>query len=142
MKRIHLLRVGDEPDAFAPLLAAAAAAGLRVGWLELASVAVPDSLAAALAAGGERAVVVAERVTLVARPRRGPARLRELLRQQFLGCALVLARGEVDAPLLAPGGEERWTIRQADGAERRLATEELVAALRAPQPFPPAHPIT
>ena len=53
MRRIHLLRVADEAAVFAPLLAAAAAAGLRVGWLELEGAPEPPAaLAAALRAGG------------------------------------------------------------------------------------------
>src|SRR5581483_3598750 len=105
----HLLRVEDGPQAFAPLLAAATAAGARVGWLELAAIAhldepsLPEPLASVLAAGGERAVVIGATFSLSARRRKGSPVLRDVLRQQFLGCALVLARGDVEAPLLRAG---------------------------------------
>src|SRR5688500_124252 len=89
LRRIHLLRVAEEAHVFQPLLAAAVDAGLRVGWLELqAPPPPPEGLRDALAAGSERAVAVGESWTLAARARKGPARLRELLRQQFLGCTL------------------------------------------------------
>ena len=96
----------------------------------------------ALAAGSERAVAVGESWTLAARARRGPARLRELLRQQFLGCTLVLVRGDADAPALASTGDGGWRITIPGGAERRLALEQLIAALREPRPFAPAEPVT
>jgi hypothetical protein len=142
LRRIHLLRVEAEPAAFAPLFAATEAIGLRVGWLEFgAGEEPPAPLAAALAAGGDRAVSVAERATVAVRRRRGPAALRELLRQQFLGCELVLVRGEVDAPRLSVDGDA-LRVATADGAERRWAPDQLAAALRRPQPFAPATPAT
>jgi hypothetical protein len=149
MRRIHLLRVAEGPQAFAPLFAAAAAACVRVGWLELPAGSSPslDSfagspLSAVLGAGAARAAVAADAWTVSARPRRGPARLRELLRQQFLGCALVLVCGEVDAPTLAPSGNGEWSVAGAGVAERRLSGERLIAALREPLPFAPARPVT
>ena len=142
MRRVHLLRVEAEPRAFAPLLLAAGAAGLRVGWLELVDPpALPEPLRAALAAGSARAVAAAEPWTLAARPRRGAPRLRELVRQQFLGCVAVLVRGSVAAPLLAPLDDGAWSLRGDDG-ERRLDSGQLVAALRQPRPFPPFEPLT
>ena len=145
MKRIHLLRVAGEAGVYAPLLVAAAAAGLRVGWLELeAPPPPPDALRAVLEAGGERAVAVAAGWTLTVRPRKGAARLRELLRQQFLGCALVLVRGEVEAPApaLEPTDDGGWRLTIPGGAERRLSLDQLVAALREPRPFAPREPVT
>jgi hypothetical protein len=143
VKRVHLLRVAAEPRAFAPLLLAAGASSLRVGWLELGDPpALPEPLRDALLAGGARAVAVAEGWTLAARPRRGAARLRELIRQQFLGCAAVLVRGEVDAPSLAPLDDGSWVVEAGKESERRLDTGQLVAALRQPRPFPPAEPLT
>ncbi len=128
---------------FAPLLRAAVEAGLRVGWLELqAPPQPPEVLAAALDAGGERAVAVGEGWTVTARPRKGAARMRELMRQQFLGCALVLVRGEADAPSLAPAGEGAWRVSIPGGKERQLTVDQLVAALREPRPFAPAEPVT
>jgi hypothetical protein len=143
MRRIHLFRVEAEAAAFAPLLLAASADGLRIGWLELAAPpALPEPLQAAIEAGGARAVAVAGGWTLAARPLRGAPRLRELLRQQFLGCVAVLVRGVAEAPVLAPAGDGAWLVGTADGEQRRLATEQLVAALRQPRPFPPAEPVT
>jgi hypothetical protein len=143
MRRIHLLRVAEEAEIYRPLLVAAGEAGLCVGWLELqAPPPPPATLGGALAAGNERAVAVGESWTLAARARKGPARLRELLRQQFLGCTLVLVHGEADAPALAPAGDGEWRITIPGGTERRLALEQLVAALREPRPFAPAEPVT
>jgi hypothetical protein len=142
VRRIHLLRVDAEPSAFAPLLSAAAAAGLRIGWLDLRGEASPPpSLAAALAAGGDRAVAVGEGCTVVARARRGPALLRELVRQQFLGCVAVLVRGGVEAPRLAPLGEG-WVVEVPGGPTRTLDGPSLVAALGEPRPFAPSEPMT
>ena len=145
MRRIHLLRVEGAPDVYAPLLAAAAAAGLRVGWLELQGAPpAPPPLQDALQAGGDRAVAIGETWTLAVRPRKGAARLRELLRQQFLGCALVLVHGNVDAsaPTLSANDDGSWRVAIPDAAERRLTTEQLVAALREPRPFAPLEPVT
>ena len=143
MRRIHLLRVSEEARVYEPLLRAAALAGLRVGWLELqAPPPPPDELRAALDAGGDRAVGVGESWTLAVRPRKGPARLRELLRQQFLGCTLVLVHGEADAPLLAREDEAGWRVAIPGGSERRYGVDQLVAALREPRPFAPAEPVT
>jgi hypothetical protein len=86
-------------------------------------------------------VVAGPGATVAARARRGPALLRELLRQQFLGCAAVLVRGEVDAPRLA-ALDEGWRVEVADAPPRTLDTAALVAALRQPRPFAPAEPIT
>ena len=142
MRRIHLLRVADEAHAYAPLMVAAAASGIRVGWLELqAPPPPPEPLLAVLRAGGARAVAVTAGWTLAARPLKGPAQLRELLRQQFLGCALVLVRGEVDAPALSPGDGD-WRVTVPGASERRLPIDQLLAALREPQPFAPAQPVT
>lgn len=143
MRRIHLLRVAEEAHVFAPLLRAAAEAGMRVGWLELqAPPQPPEVLRAALDAGGDRAVVVGEGWTVTARPRKGAARMRELMRQQFLGCTLVLVHGDADAPSLAPANDGAWRVDIPGGKERRLTVDELVAALREPRPFAPTEPVT
>ena len=145
-RRIHLLRVEEEARAFGPLLVAAAAQGLRVGWLEMVEPPpVPEALRAVLTAGGARAVAVGAGWTVAARPRGGPAVLRDLLRQHFLGCALVLVRGEVEAALLQPAGEGGWLVtpRSPGGSDasvavpaaRRYAVDELLAALARPHPW-------
>lgn len=143
MRRIHLLRVAGEAHVFGPLLVAAAAAGLRVGWLELeAPPPPPEALRAVLRAGGERAVAVGADWTLAVRPRKGAAALRELLRQQFLGCTLVLVHGEVDAPTLEATEDGVWRVRVGEARERRLSVDQMLAALRQPRPFAPAEPVT
>src|SRR5262245_22165038 len=124
-------------------MAAAAAAGLRVGWLELqAPPPPPEGMRAVLRAGRNRVVAVADGWTMSVRPRQGAARLRELLRQQFLGCALVLVHGEVEAPLLLPAVDEVWRVDIPGAGERRYTVAELLAALREPRPFAPAAPVT
>ena len=62
MKAPHLLRVEDPPDFFAPLIEAARALGLRIGWLELgaAPAPVPESLESAAGLGVLRAVSVGQ----------------------------------------------------------------------------------
>jgi hypothetical protein len=134
---LHLLRVEQEAHVFGPLLVAAAAAGARVGWLELrAPPPPPESLRAVLAAGGTHAVAVGEGWSVAVRGRKGPARLGDVLRRQFPGCALVLVHGDVDAPLLQPVEEGGWRVTGPAGATHRFAIDELLAALRKPRPWP------
>jgi hypothetical protein len=97
MRGPHLLRVAAEPAAFAPLLAALAAAGLRAGWLELgppgalgASGALPASLEAAATLGMARAVAAGGGRSVAVKALRGAPVLRDLLREHFAGCAVVL----------------------------------------------------
>jgi hypothetical protein len=153
MRRIHLLRVVEDPAAFARLFATADGAGMRIGWLELAAepaaaptpdgaVDLPAALRQAVLAGGARAVRVGGDHTATLRARKGPIPLRELLRQQFLGCALVLVRGTVEAPLLEGEADGAWQVSIRDAGARRFTAEALVAALRQPRPFAPAEPVT
>jgi hypothetical protein len=136
LKSPHLLRVDDPPDRFAPLIAAARAEGLRVGWLELTNsedaVDVPEILAPAAGLGVLRAVAVGGGRTVAVKPLRGAPVLKDLLREHFLGCALVLIRGEVDAPRLAPDGEA-WRVESPGEAARAYGTGQLVGALRSPK---------
>jgi len=129
----HLLRVEEGPQSFAVLIAAAAAAGLRVGWLELAA---PESIApgleAAAAAGAQRAVAAGGSRSVAVKPLRGAPVLRDLLREHFAGCALVLVRGEITAPVLAATAEG-WEVRSESA---RLATlADLIDRLRRPRLF-------
>jgi hypothetical protein len=132
----HLLRVTDAPEVFAPLIEAARALGLRIGWLDLGEAVspVPDALESAAALGTLRAVAVGEGRTVAVKPLRGATVLKDLLREHFRGCALVLVRGEVDAPRLEREGEG-WTLFLPEGASRRRSTAELAESLRRPQPF-------
>lgn len=152
MKRIHLLRWGGEepPAALGSLFAAARAAGLRVGWLDLAAAPpppAPPSLEPAASAGAFRAVAVGGGRAVSVKATGGPPVLGDLLREHFLGCALVVVSeppggaGEArlaaelgDAPRLERAGD-RWRVTPAGSAARELPVEELVARLRRPRPW-------
>lgn len=136
MKTPYLLRVEEGPETFRPLIEAARAQGLRVGWLELAApvAPVPESLGAAADLGVLRAVSVGEGRAVAVKPLRGAPVLKDLLREHFQGCALVLVRGELnDAPALSPDGDG-WRVAPPRIASRRASTEGLVASLRRPHP--------
>ncbi|HEX4952959.1 MAG TPA: hypothetical protein VF017_06130 [Thermoanaerobaculia bacterium] len=138
MKGPHLVRVEAGPEAFTPLVEAARAEGLRVGWLRLGEGApAPPDLAAAAEAGVLRSVGVAPGGEVVAVKRlRGLPVLEDLLREHFHGCALVLVQAGpapalrdpegrlAAAPQLVPDGEG---YRLGEG---RLAAPELAARLR------------
>jgi hypothetical protein len=142
----HLLRVDAGPERFAPLLAAIAAAGLRAGWLELRR---PEpaaaSLEAAAALGARRAVAAGGGRSVAVKPLRGEPVLRDLVREHFPGCALVLVSGAPAAagtpplPALSPDADG-WRVAPPGGAAARLYdTAGLVAMLRRPHPWgPPA----
>lgn len=138
MKTPYLLRVDGGPETFRPLIDAARAQGLRIGWLELASAAVtapvPESLGAAADLGVLRAVAVGEGRAVAVKPLRGAPVLKDLLREHFQGSALVLVRGELaDAPALSAEGDG-WRISPPGLASRRSSTDDLVASLRKPHP--------
>lgn len=130
--KTRLLAVEGEPAAFAPLVEALSARGRRCGWLDLRRpVEVPPELEAAAGLGVLRAVsAIGGRVVSV-KPVRGATVLRDLLREHFTGCALVLVRGELEIAGLEPasGG---WRVVRPDGAEERLSTDELVDKLGRP----------
>jgi hypothetical protein len=140
VKAPHLLRVTAPPAVFAPLVAAARGAGLRVGWLALAPPeGLPAELGEAAGCGVLRAVAAGEGRSVAVKPLAGPPVLGDLLREHFRGCALVLVRGEVEAPLLAAEGDG-WRLEPAAGeaqgpAPLRLSNEQLVARLRRPRPW-------
>lgn len=139
MKTPHLLRVEEDPARFAPLIEAARALGLRIGWLELGTDprSVPESLEIAASFGALRAVSVGEGRTVAVKPLRGRPVLKDLLREHFQGCALVLVRGEVAAPLLTIR-EDAWIVAPPGAASRSFTMEQLAATLRQPAPFDPA----
>ena len=146
MKEPHLLRVDGGAEEFAPLAVDLAAAGMRLGWLELAAAApgpLPGTLVAAAGLGVLRAVAVGPGLAVAVKPLRGAPVLRDLLREHFRGCVLVLVTGAaaVELPRLTPRGGG-WLVEPAGGRPRELGTDELVAALRRPRPWrrerPPA----
>jgi hypothetical protein len=112
----HLLQVDAPPETFAPLLSAVAAAGLRAGWLELRPPAPPaPTLAAAAALGACRAVAAGGGTSVAVKPLRGAPVLRDLLREHFHGCALVLVSGA------APPGAPLPPRLEAEGDGWRIA---------------------
>jgi hypothetical protein len=145
MRAPHLLRVEEPPERFASLLEAMAAAGLRAGWLELRRPEpVPASLEAAAALGVRRAVGVGAGRSVALKPLRGEAVLRDLLREHFPGCSLVLvqAAGEpaaaaplAEVPTLIPEGDGWRVAATADAAPQHYDTLGLVARLRRPRPW-------
>jgi len=123
------------PEAFAALFASARETGLRLGWLELASapaVPLPPELERAAALGALRAVAAGGGRSVAVKPVGGAPVVRDLLREHFLGCAVVLVRGLEGWPRLEPEGEEfrLWT---AAGRGRRLGAAALVAELARPR---------
>lgn len=136
VKSPRLLCVEDEPERFAPLIEAARTLGLRIGWLELGATSspLPESLQTAAGLGVLRAVAVGEDRTVTVKPLRGKPVLRDLLREHFQGCALVLVRGEIEAPSLRIEGDG-WIVAPPGAASRRYALEQLAAALRKPDPW-------
>ena len=134
MKRVHLLGVRREPEAFGPLVQAAVADGGRVGWLDLSGSATPPGdLEAAAALGVQAAVASGGGWVVSARRLRGEAAMPELLRKHFLGCRVVLVLGGAGLPLLDPRGS-KWTVQAPGGEQMVLTLGELVAALRKPRP--------
>jgi len=144
----HLLRVEEGPERFAPLLAAIAAAGLRAGWLELgAAEPAAASLESAAALGARRAVAAGGGRSVALKPLRGEPVLRDLLREHFPGCALVLVRvcgaeptvpagvPLAPAPALFPSGDGWRVARAGDAAAQQFDTPGLLAALRKPRPW-------
>ena len=163
MKRIHLLRTTVTADSVAGIVAEAGAQGLRVGWLDLTADPVGGTTTRAVHGGqmsqmGQleraaelgvlRAVAVAGGRAVAVKRVTGPATLRDLLREYFLGCAAVLVRvppggsppavdGAGTLPLLDPIGVQgnEWRVVPPDSGALRLTTAELVGRLRRPRPW-------
>lgn len=133
MKWPHLLRVREGSEAVRELIAAARERGQRIGWLELGAPGATVSpeagstageLASMAGAGALRAVRVSpleaggakvESCKVLA----GAPVLRDLLREHFRGCQLVLLGGE-GPEVESPHGEhparlERLDAREAEG---------------------------
>ncbi|HVR95652.1 MAG TPA: hypothetical protein VMW27_03505 [Thermoanaerobaculia bacterium] len=134
MKAPHLLRVEDGPERFAALIEAARAEGLRIGWLDLSIPSASPGLEAAAGLGVLRAVAAGGGRSVAVKPLRGEPVLKDLLREHFRGCALVLVRGEVEAPVLRPDGDG-WKVEVEGEAARRFETGKLATALRKPRPW-------
>ncbi len=134
MKSPHLLRVDEAPERFAALFEAARVEKLRIGWLDWTPADAPADLGTAAGLGALRAVSVGGGRTVAVKPLRGEPVLKDLLREHFLGCVLVLVRGELDAPALRADGEA-WRVEVSGEAARPFPTEKLVTALRKPRPW-------
>lgn len=145
MTRIHLLRVDAEPSAFAALVTALEADGARLGWLDWAPerAASPlggafQSLEAAADLPALRAVAVEDGRSVAIKPRRGAPVLRDIVREYFRGCRVVLVRGrskglEEELPLLKLDSDAYRVL--APGFDRSFDAESLAARLRRPRPF-------
>src|SRR6188768_905588 len=130
MKTPVLLAVDGPAERFAPLFAAAKAAGLRVGWLVMnAKVDPPPPLQAPPLLEAFRAVAVGEGRSIAMKPMKGKAVLRDLLREHFLGADVVLVSGLELFPRLTPRGEGPWHLAESATAGRAYTTEELLVRL-------------
>jgi hypothetical protein len=135
MKMPHLLRVDHSASQFASLIVATQEAGMRVGWLDLENLnPAPESLEAAAELGVLRAVSVAVGRTVAVKSLRGTPVVKDLLREHFRGCQLVLVLGAIEAPHLTSDGEA-WSVHAADAMAFNWTTDELVARLRKAKPF-------
>jgi len=128
-----LFSVSGGASDYESLFAAARERGAKVGWLELDSVAVRARTPAGLPfTGAFRTVEVDERWTVSTKPRKGPAVLRDLLREHFLGADVVLVSGLDLFPKLARSGDG-WELEEAAGRKHRLSTEALLDLARKPE---------
>jgi len=134
VKRVHRLSVEGGAEHFESLVKSARDAGIRIGWLEFGSATVPEPLASASAAGVFRTVQVDEAVTISVKNRKGPPVIRDLLREHFQGCSLILVSGG-EAPAALRRDNDRWIVSALDGTESTFTTDELVTALRKARPF-------
>ena len=133
MKAPAVVAVEGAPEAFEALVRAAAERGARVGWLDWdAASAPPEQLAGAAGAGVAKAVAVSAGGSISWKARKGPPVLRDVLREQFLGCAIVLARGLEGAPRLIADGPT-YRLEATGAAPRTLAAAEAAAELLRPR---------
>ena len=133
MKTAVLFSVTGEAADFEPLIAAANERGVRVGWLAWESgPAKASALRNPPLVCAFRSVEVSDDWTISAKPRRGPAILRDLLREHFLGADVVLVKGLELFPRLARHGKD-WELEEAVGRKRTLSTEALLDRARKPE---------
>lgn len=144
MQRIHLLLApsSEKPtEAFAPLIHAVEADGGRVGlllWHPLAA-SVDPPLATTAASGLLRSVQVNAAGSVVHKPRKGPAVLRDVVREHFRGCRVVLVVGEpvaelAEVPRITPKGDAFQL--ESGSSKRQFDPAALAAWLRRPAPPP------
>ncbi len=133
----HLLHVDDHAETYAPLFEAAEREGLRVGWLTFDTQEPPPALASAAGLGALRAVAIGGGRTVAVKPMRGAPVLRDVLREHFRGCALVLVTGDVDGLTRLVPTASGWQVHAPDGAKVGAirSADDLVAALRRPRPW-------
>jgi hypothetical protein len=132
LKAPALATVAMGPEAFAPLFRAARELGLRVGWLDLETPAPPPpELAAAAEAGAGKAVAAGHGRSLSLKPVAGAPVLRDLLREHFLGYALVLVRGRDGRPAVTPEAGS-YRLEAASTPARLLGAGELLRELCRP----------
>ena len=133
MKTPVLLAVDGAAEAYAPLFAAAKAAGVRVGWLAWnVQVDPPPPLQAPPLLEAFRAVAVGDGRSLAMKPMQGKAVLRDLLREHFLGADVVLVAGLELFPRLTARGKGPWKLEESATASRLYSTDELLVRLRKP----------
>jgi hypothetical protein len=129
-----VVSVAAGPEAFAALFAAAEAAGVRLGWLEWRAPAGGDgALETATGFGALRAVAVGDGRVQSAKRLRGEPVLRDLLREHFLGCAVVLLHGLDALPRLAPSGTGGFRLETTGGRALELDPAAAVAELARPR---------
>ena len=134
MKRIHLLRVdpGSNVEDFRSLIDAVRDDGGRVGWLVWRPDENSDSERPS-AEGLLRHVEVDASGSVARKPRTGPAVLRDVLREHFRGCRVVLVAGEgvgelAELARLTPSGGGLRV--ESDASVREVSAGDLVARLR------------
>jgi hypothetical protein len=151
VKRIHLVRWSGPPDRLGPLIAAARAVGLRVGWLETgAADPVPPGAEAASGAGVFRSVAISAGRSVSVKRLGGPPVLRDVLREHFLGCSLVVVGvvgvvglvgddgpfgAELESEPALEAVEGGYRVMLAGGAGRDFTPERLAERLRRPRPW-------
>ncbi|MEO8277191.1 MAG: hypothetical protein ABI639_13330 [Thermoanaerobaculia bacterium] len=140
MKTPVLLAVSGTADDFAPLFSAAAAAGVRFGWLALdVPLEPPAALQSLPLRAAFRAVAVGSGRSIAVKPMKGKAVLRDLLREHFLGAEVVFVSGSDLYPRLSPEArraesprEIAWHLAESATASRVYTTVELLVRLRKP----------
>jgi len=129
----HVVAVSGDVEGFGELISHLGDLGLRCGWLEWREPGLVDqSLGMAVDMGAFRAVAVGEERTVAVKRMKGPAVLRDVVREYFKGCAVVLVvGGPPGLPMLRAKGDG-WELRGVDGEVRSLGLEALGGRLRGP----------